>query len=53
MGIAEILRLAQLALLAILLFYLGQFVVDRLEHLPRSARKRPVIPALPIRTLVC
>ncbi|MEZ5858883.1 MAG: hypothetical protein R3D28_07780 [Geminicoccaceae bacterium] len=37
MGIAEILRLAQLALLAILLFYLGQFVVDRLEHLPRSA----------------
>ncbi|HRY27122.1 MAG TPA: sugar transferase [Geminicoccaceae bacterium] len=37
MGIAEIVRLAQLALLAILLFYLGQFVVDRLEHLPRSA----------------
>jgi lipopolysaccharide/colanic/teichoic acid biosynthesis glycosyltransferase len=37
MGIAEIVRLAQLALLAILLFYLGQFVVDRLQHLPRSA----------------
>ncbi len=37
MGIAEIVRLAQLALLAILLFYLGQFGVDRLQHLPRSA----------------
>ena len=37
MGIAEILRLAQLAILAILLFYIGQFVIDRLEHMPRSA----------------
>ncbi len=37
MGIAEIVRLAQLALLAILLFYLAQFVVDRLQHMPRSA----------------
>jgi FlaA1/EpsC-like NDP-sugar epimerase len=36
MGTGEIVRLAQFALLAVLLFWLGQFLVDRLTQLPRS-----------------
>lgn len=37
MGTGEIVGLSQLALMAVLLFYLGQFLVDRLDSLPRSA----------------
>ena len=36
MGIGEITRLATFALVAVLLFWTGQFLVDRLAHLPRS-----------------
>lgn len=36
MGVPEIVRLAQFAALAVLLFQVGQFLIDRLEGMPRS-----------------
>lgn len=36
MGVPEIIRLAQMALLAVLIFQLAQFFIDRLESMPRS-----------------
>ena len=36
MGVPEIVRLSQFALLAVLLFCLGQFLIDRLQDLPRA-----------------
>jgi lipopolysaccharide/colanic/teichoic acid biosynthesis glycosyltransferase len=37
LGIPEIIRVAQMALAAVLIFQLGQFFVDRLEGMPRAA----------------
>jgi FlaA1/EpsC-like NDP-sugar epimerase len=43
LGGGEILTLAQFVALALMIFYLGQFLVDRLDALPRSA---PILQAM-------